>query len=114
LLANQNVKLSEQQIIDCSQSFGNNGCTNGFYGFAFQYVMKNPLALEADYPYRGAVQPCSSQSLFTKPKYKISSFLSFNGNDCSFLENMLLLRPVIVSLDGVNFFWQFYSSGVLS
>lgn len=27
---------------------------------------------------------------------------------------MLLLRPVVVSLDGVNFYWQFYSSGVLS
>ena len=27
---------------------------------------------------------------------------------------MLMLRPVIVSVDGANFYWQFYQGGVLS
>ena len=40
--------------------------------------------------------------------------MAYNGNNCGFLENMLMLRPVIVSVDGANFYWQFYGRGVLS
>lgn len=97
-------------MVDCSLSYGNNGCINGFYGFSLEFAIKNKIALEDAYPYRGSQQPCKQ----VDSGYKIVSYLSFNGNDCSFLQNLLMLRPVIVSLDGNNFYWQFYSSGVLN
>lgn len=110
LLASQKVTLSEQQIIDCTSSYGNNGCTNGFYGYAFEYAKTHPLASSSDYPYTGTSQSCKESS----QGYKISSYLAYKGTSCSFLESMLQMRPVSVSVDGVNFYWQFYRRGVLS
>ena len=46
--------LSEQQLIDCSTTFGNNGCKGGSMRMAFDYIMANKgIDSEADYPYSG-------------------------------------------------------------
>ena len=110
LLKRKSVDLSEQQIVDCSSSYGNNGCWNGFYKYSFDYVKANSLAVDSEYPYVGKEQDCRK----VNGVFKISSYLAYNGNNCIFLENILMMRPVIVSVDGANFYWQFYQSGVLS
>jgi len=43
------VNLSSQQIIDCSQSYGNEGCKDGDLKFAFEYSSKNKVIPESDY-----------------------------------------------------------------
>ena len=49
------VKLSEQQLIDCSSSFNNAGCSGGleYYGYAY-YKTKYP-ELGSNYPYQAVV-----------------------------------------------------------
>ena len=52
----QLLSLSEQQLLDCSEAFGNNGCYGGVTSNAFTYVTKcGGVCRESSYPYLGYV-----------------------------------------------------------
>jgi hypothetical protein len=53
---NVTLILSEQQLVDCSDSFGNQGCNGGWTGFAYDYATDIRLTTEAQYPYTGLNQ----------------------------------------------------------
>ena len=47
------VSFSEQQLVDCSTSFGNQGCNGGWMDNGFNYAEANFMETEADYAYVG-------------------------------------------------------------
>lgn len=81
----QLVSLSEQQLLDCSESFGNNGCYGGVTSNAFTYVTKcGGICRESSYPYLGYV--CLSRSfsfLVIKHHYHIWLYYSEQVNGCA-------------------------------
>lgn len=51
LMQGKKTKLSEQQLVDCSKNYGNNGCNGGFNYLALAYIKDNGVTNWHDYPY---------------------------------------------------------------
>ena len=102
----QSPSLSEQQLVDCSGSYGNHGCNGGWPSKALQYVKDKGLASESEYPYTAHTQTCKKQG----GSFKISGQKSYSG--CSGLTNGINSEPISVTVDASK--WSSYKSGVFN
>ena len=110
LKAGKLLSFSEQQLVDCSGSYGNDGCDGGLMEYAMDYTAKYGLEQESTYPYTGADGNCN---------YKQSEATTLNSgyqtaNSDSALEKALQLGPVSVSVEADQDVFQGYESGVLN
>lgn len=84
----QLVSLSEQQLLDCTEAFGNNGCYGGVTSNAFTYVTKSGgICRESSYPYLGYVSYKKQwHAVFSGTFFVVPFFVQVNGcaaNYCS-------------------------------
>jgi len=101
--------LSEQQLVDCSQPFGPQGCNGGWPSDALKYIISNKgLCTEADYPYKGTGGSCQEKSC--TPVDSITSVVTVPANDELSLKAAAAQNPVSVCLDATSF--MMYSGGV--
>ena len=107
------VDYSEQQLIDCSSSFGNNGCNGGWMDNAFEYVKQTPLATSANYPYAAKNGTCNT-SVANNGTGTISGYSDVPGNNADALKNALKLGPVSVAVEADQTAFQYYTSGVVT
>jgi len=107
------VSLSEQNLVDCSKSYGNQGCNGGLMDDAFQYVIHNGgIEGENSYQYNGAdsgaCQYSPGLSVAT-----ISSYADIRQGDEADLQSAIQSKgPVSIAVDASK--WQFYDSGVFN
>lgn len=107
LINNRNELVSEQQLVDCSSSYGNHGCNGGWMDSAFNYIKDHGLKTEAEYPYVAKNQNCAAPD---GGSIKISGFVDVPT--CTNMENALNSQPISVAVDASR--WSLYSSGVFS
>jgi len=104
------ISLSEQQLVDCSQAEGNQGCNGGLMDQAFQYVITNGgICKEGDYPYTAMDGTCKSSQCTCA--VKISAFTDVSQTEAA-LTAAIVQQPISVAVDASS--WQFYSTGVMS
>lgn len=104
------VSLSEQQLVDCSGSYGNQGCNGGLMDSGLQYIKANGICSEKDYAYKAIDGTCTTCKTITK----IQSFVDVSPNNEKALQQAVSLQPVSVAIEADQMSFQFYSSGVLT
>ncbi|CAF0801614.1 unnamed protein product [Didymodactylos carnosus] len=109
------VSLSEQQLVDCSTNWGNNGCEGGLMDNAFKYVHDNKgIDDEATYPYQGKDQ-ASCKFRRASVTSTCDGFVDIpEGNETALQQALALEGPVSVAIDASQESFQFYTSGVYS
>jgi len=106
--------LSEQQLVDCSSSYGNEGCNGGWWYWAFDYVKANGgLCSEAEYPYEGVDGVCKASTCGTKYD-PITGYDSVTSDDETALLDAAAEGCVSVGVEADQAAFQYYSSGVLT
>jgi len=106
------VSLSEQNLVDCSTSQGNDGCNGGLMDDAFEYIISNQgIDTEASYPYT-ATGPNSCQFQASNVGATLSSYKDIAQGDESALLTAVYTTPTSVAIDASHQSFQFYSGGV--
>jgi len=101
------IEFSEQQLTDCSFSYGNHGCHGGIMDNAFRYVIDHGLVLEEQYPFVGYQGRCRVR----RGNFYISDYVDLPSEDLDQLAAAVNQQPISIAVDASN--WQFYSGGIL-
>ncbi|KAI4333518.1 hypothetical protein L6164_018312 [Bauhinia variegata] len=103
------ISLSEQELVDCDRSNGNQGCGGGLMDNAFKFVQQNGLTTEANYPYQGTDGTCNNNKEASSAA-KINGYEDVPANSEDALLKAVAYQPVSVAIDASNL--QFYTGGV--
>jgi len=109
------VSLSEQQLVDCAGSYGNQGCNGGLMDDAFKYVESSALCTEESYPYKGTGGSCNAGSCTAGlAKGSVSGYKDVKANSENDLASAVAQQPVSIAIEANLPAFQLYSSGVLT
>lgn len=107
------VSLSEQELVDCSTSYGNQGCNGGLMDYAFQYVIEKGITTEANYPYLGKDGKCDTVKAGLRAA-NVTGFVDVVPNNYTQLLTAVAQTPVSVAVEADQFAWQLYRGGVVT
>jgi len=106
------LSLSEQNLVDCSQAEGNDGCEGGLMDQAFQYVVDaKGIESEMAYPYTAEDDTCV---------YNVKKAVAWDtgftdipsGNETALVAAIAAIGPISIGIDASQPSFQLYQSGV--
>ena len=106
------VSLSEQNLVDCSAKYGNNGCEGGLMDNAFRYIKANGgIDTEACYPYKAIDARCHYKS--SCKSGEDTGFTDIpEGDEKSLQHAAATVGPISVAIDASHPSFQAYRTGV--
>lgn len=110
----QLVSLSEQQLVDCSTKFGNQGCNGGLMDDAFKYIKAiGGDDTEQSYPYTAKDGKCHFNP--ANIGANLTGYKDIPTKDCATLKDAAAnVGPISVAMDASHISFQLYHSGVYS
>ena len=106
------VSLSEQQLVDCSTSFGNQGCQGGLMDQAFKYLESvKGDDTEQSYPYKAENGKCHYEE--ANVGASVAGYTDIPSKDESALQEAVAnVGPISVAMDASHMSFQLYHSGI--
>jgi len=105
------TSLSEQQLVDCSTSYGNMGCGGGWMDQAFSYAQDHNMDTEGAYPYLGYNSNCKASE---QGPVRLTSHADVPANDPNSLLAAVNQQPVSVAIEADQGVFQGYTGGIIS
>uniref|UniRef100_A0A1I7YP27 Cathepsin L-like n=1 Tax=Steinernema glaseri TaxID=37863 RepID=A0A1I7YP27_9BILA len=106
------VSLSEQNLLDCSSDYGNDGCNGGAINNVYKYVKENGgIATEESYPYEAEKGEC----MFNKSMVGATDqgFVDLpHGDEEALKVAVATVGPISVAIDASHWSFQAYGGGV--
>lgn len=103
------VPLSEQNLIDCSTRFGNQGCNGGSVEMALEYIMaEDGLDAEASYPYEGRSGSCRYNP--ANSALRVAGYVRIPSHDEAMLQAVVAtIGPISVNIHAGESFQSPYT-----
>jgi len=115
LHAIKNMKLaafSEQQMMDCSANYGNQGCDGGLMTNAFNYTKTHGIEPELGYEYTASVGTCKQNP--QRVAFRNTGFEEVLANNATALKAAVSQQPVSVGIEASSLTVQLFKSGVIT
>ncbi|XP_061165780.1 procathepsin L-like [Saccostrea echinata] len=105
------IVLSVQQLMDCSEKWGNHGCEGGMMDLSFKYV-KDVGGIESDasYPYTPREETCK----FNKSAVvaTVKGYIDLPKSEQKLMVAVATVGPISAAIDATQRSFQLYKGGV--
>ncbi|EMD48432.1 cysteine protease 8, putative [Entamoeba histolytica HM-3:IMSS] len=102
------LDLSEEEMIQCTREYGNNGCGGGFGSNAYDYIIEHGVSNETEYPFTGMDSECKTN---IKPYVTMKGYNRVARNNVKELKSAISQGMVDVAMDASFVKFQLYKSG---
>jgi cathepsin L len=106
------LSFSEQQLLDCSASYGTGNCNGGLMDSAFKYAAAKGMETESTYPYTAAIGTCKYSA--SKKVFNNAGFVDVPSQDNDALAAAVAAGPVAAFIDASSSAFELYTGGVFN